>query len=63
MITFLSEFLSLPRKGKNVLNEFTNISTNVFGQEVLINKKSMHQINISMFTLGEKEKYFMTMVK
>lgn len=63
MISFISVFLSLSSKGKNVLNEFTNISTNVFGQEVLINKKSMHQINIGMFTLGEKEKYFMTMVK
>lgn len=58
MISFLSEFLCVSSKGKNVLNEFAKISSNVFGEEPLINKKTVHEINISMFTLGKGKIFY-----
>lgn len=58
MVLFLSEILSLSRKGKNYLNEFAKISTNFFGEEALINKNPVHEINISMFTLGKGKIFY-----
>lgn len=63
MILFLPGFLCLFSKGKKVRNEFAKTSATVFGEKPLKNKETMNELIISMFTLEEEEKYFMTMVK